>query len=139
MVTGLDGKEYRLKLPKIRGVVKDSRPRSKLHISVRRVLRELYPYDTIHEEITLAGSKTPTRKSVLYADFFLPSRDLMIEAHGKQHFEFVPHYHKNKTGFYKSKARDRDKSEWCEVNNIDLLIFRHDETEEDWRSKIERR
>ena len=116
---------------------KDStRPRSNLHGASRLVLRELFPRSIILEEVTLPGSQTLTRKSTLYADFFLPSHDLIVEAHGMQHYEFNPFYHKTKAGFFKSKARDRDKIRWCELNSLSIVIFKYSDDEDEWKRAI---
>ena len=39
----------------------------------------------------------------------------------------------------KAKARDRDKAEWCRINDIELIVLRFDDSEEYWRDKLERR
>ena len=112
------------------------RPRSKLHILARKILKEQFPYDTILEEVPLPGSHKPSRKSTLYVDFFIPSYSLAVEVHGRQHFEFVAHFHGNKQGFRKSKARDRDKSNWLKNNDIDLIVLSYSGTEDEWRESI---
>ena len=43
---------------------------------------------------------------------------------------------KNKMEFYKAQARDRDKKQWCELNEIALLELFHNESIEEWRDKI---
>ena len=45
--------------------------------------------------------------------------------------------HQNKLSFYKAKARDSDKREWCEINNINLVEFNYDEDVDEWRRKVE--
>ena len=133
---GFDGRERPWKLSKciVSGDQKISR--SKLHILARKLLREQFIYDTILEEVPLPGSNKPSRKSTLYVDFLIPSHSLAVEVHGRQHFEFVAHFHGNRQGFRKSKARDRDKANWFTNNNIELIVLSHLGTEDEWRQSI---
>ena len=129
-VIGLDGREHTWN-PKSGGG-----KRSKLHQTAKKVLDNCYPYDRILEEVTLAGTSTERRRSKLRGDFYLPNRNLIVEVHGKQHFEFNKFHFKDKLSFYKAKARDRDKKEWCEINEITIIEFNYNETEDEWRRKI---
>ena len=133
---GFDGRERRWNLSK--GVVSgdDARPRSNLHILARKILRSEFPYDRILEEVPLPGSHKPSRKSTLFVDFLIPSEFLAVEVHGRQHFEFVAHFHGDMQGFRKAKARDRDKSCWFEMNSIALITLNYSETENEWRERI---
>ena len=133
---GFDGKDRRWSLSKCVVSGDDARPRSKLHILARKVLREQFPYDRILEEVPLPGSHKSSRKSTLFVDFLIPSDSLAVEVHGRQHFEFVAHFHGDTRGFRKSKARDRDKSRWLEINSIALIILNYSETEDEWRERI---
>ncbi len=133
---GFDGRERNWNLSKCVVSGDQKRPRSKLHILARKILKEEFPYDTILEEVPLVGSHKPSRKSTLYVDFFIPSHSLAIEVHGRQHFEFVAHFHGDRKGFRKSKARDRDKENWLQNNNIDLIVLSYSGTEDEWRTSI---
>ena len=86
---GFDGVERHWKLNKCTVLGDDTRPRSNLHLTARKLLKELFPYDTILEEVPLPGSNKPSRPSKLFADFFVPAYNLIVEVHGRQHFEFV--------------------------------------------------
>ena len=130
---GFDGRERPWTLFKHEG---KNRPHSHLHITIRKLLKKLFPRHKILEEIALPGSFTSTRKSTLYTDFFIPSDRLVIEAHGKQHYEFVSFYYKTKLDFQKAKARDRDKIAWCQLNDIDIVILKYSETENEWTNRI---
>ncbi len=133
---GFDGRERNWNLSKCVVSGDQKRPRSKLHILARKILKEEFPYDTILEEVPLVGSHKPSRKSTLYVDFFIPSHSLAVEVHGRQHFEFVAHFHGDRKGFRKSKARDRDKANWLQNNNIDLIVLSYSGTEDEWRTSI---
>lgn len=132
-IIGLDEKEYSW-IPS--NNIVDTEKRSKPHEKAKILLKEVYPFDIILEEIVLPGTKTATRKSTLKADFFIPARRIMVEVHGQQHTEFNNFFFKNKMEFYKAKGRDKDKKRWCEINDIHLIELMHDETIEDWRQKV---
>lgn len=128
-VIGLDGLEYKWS-PKTGGG-----KRSKLHQRAKDVLDLCFPYDTILEEVSLPGTKTIKNKS-LRADFYIPNRLLMVEVHGEQHFKFNAFHYRDKLAFFKAKARDRNKSEWCSINEIRLVEFNYNEDADEWRRKI---
>ena len=132
-IIGLDSQEYSW-IPSNNTV--DTEKRSGLHNKAKELLKERYPNDRILEELVLPGTKTATRKSTLKADFFIPVRKLIIEVHGEQHTEFNNFFFKSKMDFYKAQARDRDKKQWCEINNFELIELFHNESIEEWRSKI---
>ena len=129
-VIGLDGKNYKWN-PKSGGG-----KRSKLHKKAKKALDIWYPYDRILEEVSLPGTKTSTRKSVLRADLYIPNRNLIIEVHGEQHFKFNKFHYRDKLSFFRAQARDRDKLEWCRINEIIIVTFNYNENENEWRAKI---
>lgn len=128
-IIGLDNKEYSWNYKE--SSVGDSN-RSKLHLKAREIIKELFPYDVLLEEVSLPGCG----KTTLYADFYLPLRKLMIEIDGKQHSQYVKFYHKEKINFYKGIGRDKKKRQWCENNGITLLSLNFDQTEQEWRDII---
>lgn len=132
-ITGLDGKTYKWQLS---SYMRESTNPSSYHEKARSILKEIFPTQILLEEVTLPGSG----KDVLYADFFMPHRRLMVEVHGKQHYEQVAIFHGTDTNgkmkFYKAQQRDRNKKEWCAINNITLLELSYKEDESVWRSKI---
>ena len=132
-IKGFDGREYSWN-PSA-NEAKDSK-RSSLHIKAKNLLDKLFPYDRIFEEVSLPGSKTERRRSILRADLFIPNRNLLIEVHGEQHYKFNKFFYKDKLAFYKAKARDVEKREWCELNDIRMVEFNYNETEEEWNRKI---
>ena len=134
-VTGLNGREYNLDLKKY---TKQRENCSFYHKIARVLLKEMFRGYNIYEEVKLPGSVKPSKKSVLYLDFYIPSAIMAIEVHGQQHFKFVPYFHKSKAGFAMAEKRDMDKREWCRVNDIELVELRWDDSPEYWREKIER-
>ena len=132
IVRGFDGKDYKWSVHSHN----ETRPCSKYHLRARTVLRELFPRDTILEEVSLPGSKTQSRHSILFADFYIPNRNLIVEVHGRQHYEHVSFYHKTKMAFYKAKARDRDKVDWCSINDIAIITLKYSDDNDDWERAI---
>ena len=134
-VTGLNGREYNLDLKNY------SNPRqncSFYHKVARGLLQEVFRGYNIYEEVKLQGSVKPSKKSVLYLDFYIPNAIMAVEVHGQQHFKFTPYFHKSRAGFAMAKKRDMDKREWCRINKIELIELRWDDSPEYWREKIER-
>jgi hypothetical protein len=84
------------------------------------------------EEVWLPGSGN------LRADFYVPHVRMMVEVHGEQHLRYIPYFHGSLAGYLKAKRRDRDKSEWCQINNIRLLVLLDTETDHEWRHRIAR-
>ena len=106
--------------------------KSSLHIKARLLLVETFPTLQILEEVPI-----PLRKSeTLYLDFYLPLIKTCIEVHGEQHYNFVGFYHNNQLTFLKSQKRDKDKQEWCLINNIKHIVLPYNETIEQWRERI---
>lgn len=136
IVLGLDGKEHKWNPSRRQSSVGDKN-RSKLHIKARAILKDLFPFDRVLEELTLPGTKTSSRRTLLYADFYIPNRSLIVEVHGEQHFKFNSFFYKDKMAFFKAKARDSDKRDWCDINGITLIEFNHNENIDDWRRKTE--
>ncbi len=106
--------------------------RSSYHLQARKLLASLYPTLQILEEVPI-----PLRKSeTLYLDFYLPLKKLCVEVHGEQHYKFVPFYHQNMMNFLKSQKKDREKIEWCEINNIKLVELPYNESNDDWKNRL---
>ena len=134
-ILGLDGRHYSWNAAACQAVTEN---RSSLHEKAKNLLDNLFPYDRILEEVSLPGSKTESRRGTLRADLFIPNRRLIVEVHGEQHHKFNKFFYKNKLQFYRAKARDAEKREWCEINDITLIEFNYNEDVDDWRRKIER-
>lgn len=127
-VLGLDKKEYTLNTSKYQNIQDN---KSSPHIKVRKLLHELFPNDIVLEEV-----KIP--KTRLFLDFFLPSKRLIIEVHGEQHYKYNRYFYKNKLEFIEAIKRDNLKIEWSNINNFSIIILPYNE-ENQWRDKIESR
>jgi len=132
-IIGLDNKEYKWSYEKYKGHEKCS----KYHARARKMLSEIFPFDLVYEEVPLPGSKTERQSRSLVADFWIPQRSLIIEVQGEQHYKYNSHFFCSKIEFFKARSCDRNKQEWCDINNIKLVQLPYYEIEEIWQQKIE--
>jgi hypothetical protein len=128
-VLGLDGRTHNLDLTG-RVPLESERGGSAPHARCRALLERLFPADRRLEEVALPGSGN------LRLDFFLPTRRLAIEVHGRQHYEFVPHFHKTRLGFLQHRKRDTLKVDWCALNRLTHVELPHDGTDDEWAARI---
>jgi hypothetical protein len=135
-VKGINGKEYTWNLSSYDVFYDDTRKRSRFHLRARNLLKETFNSYRILEEVKLPGSTAVNRRSVLYLDFYVPSLNLAVEVHGKQHYEFCSFFHKSRADFIKGQSRDEDKIAWCELNNIDIVTLKYSESDDEWRKQI---
>jgi hypothetical protein len=126
-VIGLDNKEHKLKLTPNCNKTEN---RSDLHLYARLVLKEIYPFDTISEEVEVPGSDG------LRFDFVLPLRKIVLEVQGQQHYNYIRHFHQSAVGFLASKKRDQQKREFCEINKLTLIELKYNERD-NWREQIQ--
>lgn len=106
--------------------------KSSLHILAKALIKQKYPTLQVIEEVPV-----PVKKSdIYYLDFYLPMIKTAVEVHGEQHYRFIPFYHVSQLGFIKSQKRDKEKLEWCELNNIRLIELPYNETETEWAQRL---
>jgi len=65
-------------------------------------------------------------KTYLPFDFYLPDLNICIEYNGEQHYKYNNHFG-GKNIFKKQQKRDEIKNNFCENNNINLLIIKYNE------------
>ena len=130
-VKGFDGRSYPFPPSGHMPDNDDSRRRSSLHLRTRKILRKLYPTSRVLEEVFLPGTNG------LFADFYLPFQKIVVECNGEQHYKFNAHFHGTRLNFMKSKANDRKKIEWCEMNNIKFIELPFNEDDDEWRDRIQ--
>jgi hypothetical protein len=128
-VLGLDGRTHNWDLTG-RQPLKSEEDGSGLHERCRLLLARLFPADRRLEELPLPGTNN------LRADFYLPGRRLMPEAHGRQHYVFCLHFHKTRLGFLKHQDRDRKKKEWCGLNGIYYCELPYRESDDEWAARL---
>ena len=136
-VKGFNNLDYKLQLHKYVVKNNDQRPRSKFHLSARKMLNDMYGTHWILEEVKLPGSRNKALKSALFLDFFIPHVKLAVEVHGQQHYEYSKFFHKTTAGFKESLKRDKLKQDWCELNEISLVVLKYSDVIETWREQIE--
>lgn len=126
-VIDLDGNKTRIRLNHCAGASK----RSSYHLRARKVLKQEFQQFIILEEIPVQIRYG----SVYYFDFFIPLLRKAFEVNGSQHSNFNLFFHKSRSGFLKQQKRDREKLEWCKLNNIELIVFEYTESDEEWQEK----
>lgn len=63
-----------------------------------------------------------------YIDFYIPTLNIAIEFNGKQHYEYIPFFHKGGIlDLEKQMQRDEDLLMYCNINNIDMKIIKYDD------------
>jgi hypothetical protein len=73
------------------------------------LLKEIFPNNIILKEhyVNYKGVK-------LFFDFFIKDLGVLIECNGRQHFEFVKHFHFDKQGLTAQRIRDNLKKEYVQ-------------------------
>lgn len=90
---------------------------SSLHKQAFELVRAIYPSDAIIEEISLPIARGKT----LFGDIYLPARKFLVEPHGEQHYSYSSFFYKSRRDFLLAQKRDRDKEEWCKLNDITYI------------------
>lgn len=90
--------------------------------AVRDLLSELFPWYKIFSEYFCWYKNTK-----LFFDFYIKDLNLLIEVQGRQHYEFVEHFHGDRKGFLESKKRDNLKREYCQENSLTLIEIKYNE------------
>ncbi|HJS83550.1 MAG TPA: hypothetical protein VJ742_12025 [Nitrososphaera sp.] len=98
------------------------RKRSNGHVSrgqaaLTNMMRKLLPGETIVNEEPIGNR--------LRLDVYCPKFKLAAEYHGRQHFYYVEHFHRDIEGFRESQRRDERKLEICKNLGIVLVVFRY--------------
>ena len=65
--------------------------------------------------------------SNLELDMFNKELRIACEYNGRQHYEFVPFFHKTKKRFNIQKRRDKLKKQFAESNHYKLVVFKYTE------------
>lgn len=128
---GIDGKEYIINFTK-HCIIEEQK--SALHVKARALLKKIFPSSDVHEEVILKGCVGAGGKE-LKADFLIPQLKVLVETHGKQHYEYTSHFHKTTSGFKKSLKNDEIKQDWAELNGIIYISLPYNKIK-DWRSII---
>lgn len=100
-------------------IKRSSRKLSRGQASLLHLMQKLLPNEEVIIEHPL-GER-------LRLDVYCPRLKIGAEYHGRQHFEFVAHFHGNLDGFRESQRRDDRKLELCAEQGITLISFRYND------------
>ena len=93
---------------------------SKIQTAARERIKQELGHQIILEEFVIP-------KSQMRLDFYLPRINIAVEVQGRQHFEFVKHFHGTKKKFAAAQNRDNLKVEWCAINDIELIVWKEED------------
>jgi len=104
----------------------------KFQFSVKDFLRPFWERQVVCEEFPCFGTAGEGKKN-LRLDLINISRSVAIEVNGVQHQEYNPFFHGTRHGFLRQIERDSRKSDWCDLNDIELIhILPEDELSVKW-------
>lgn len=89
------------------------------------ILNELFPPPPMRRVV--AEHYILYKGTKLYFDFYIPEYSLFVECQGQQHFNFVPHFHGDASGYKDQKKRDNLKIEYIQDNNLYLVYLNYNE------------
>jgi len=94
---------------------------SKMSDEVHTALKKLFPYETLVPEhyINYKGAQ-------LFFDFYLKDLGILFEIQGRQHYQFIKHFHGSVENFRAQKYRDNLKKEFIQINKKLCLVYFND-------------
>lgn len=104
---------------------------SRMANTVRSILESLFPanpFKRVIEEhyVNYKGTK-------LFFDFYVRELRILIEVQGRQHLEFVEHFHGTAENFKAQKFRDNLKIQYAQENDMYLVrIYDTEKISEDF-------
>ena len=113
--TTLTGGEKRV--PKVKKYIIDweAKSKSKIQFKAKQFLEKYWKHHVVFEEFPVAGT-------LLTIDFYNATKKIAVEVQGGQHRRYVPFFHNNyKNNYIDQLRRDKDKREFCEINDIALI------------------
>jgi len=102
---------------KSRGPPKDS----KGELECRRVLQETFNKPFASDRPDFLRNPVTGGNFNLELDCYNPELQLAVEYSGKQHYEYLPFFHRNKDAFLNQKYRDEIKRRMCKDKGITLI------------------
>lgn len=79
-------------------------------------LRKIYPVYDVHWEVLIPGT-------LLRYDLVVMELGLIIEFDGRQHYQFVEHFHKDVNGYVDMVKSDNFKNKWAADHGLNLIRF----------------
>lgn len=107
----------RIKMLKLDWIPRRNRQVSRGQAALTQIMKKLLPGQNIVNEHQIGEQ--------LRLDVYCPTYHLAAEYHGRQHYEFVSHFHPTYEDFVRAQNRDERKAELCEEQDIDLVVFRY--------------
>ena len=104
----------------------------------RRILREYFnrPSGFNNNRPDFLRNTVTDAQQNLEIDCWEPSLKLGVEYSGRQHYDFVPYFHKNKEAFMNQKYRDEMKRRMCKDNGVTLIEVPYTVKNQDIRSYL---
>lgn len=101
---------------------------------VYKTLKSLFPNNIIVKEyyIRYKGAQ-------LFFDFFIKDLGILIEVQGRQHFEYIDHFHGSIDIFRAQKHRDNLKKEYVQYDNKLCLVYFYDKQDKITKDLVLRR
>ncbi len=90
------------------------------------ILDEDYEWEWSHPLV-----RNPETDWLLFFDGYFPELGLVVEYHGKQHYEYVPYWHKTEAAFERRQWLDGWKAERARVLGLTYMEIKYDEPFED--------
>lgn len=109
----------KLKCYDLEWVTSRSKKMSRGQSAIMQVLQKVLPNERIILEEHL-GER-------LFLDIYIPSYDIGIEYHGRQHYQWTPFFHPTEADFRLAQRRDVRKEELCREKGISLIAFRYND------------
>lgn len=95
-------------------------------IQLTKILERIFHECNVHTSYRPIWAKSP--KGVLYEfDIFIQEFNLLIEYNGRQHYEYVPFFHKEYNKFEEQQRNDKIKTKMAKDEGYKLMIFKSDE------------
>lgn len=95
--------------------------KSAFQFRAKKFLKKYWSKHVVFEELPVAGTK-------LSLDFYNANEKIAVEVQGAQHTKFVEFFHKTKADYINQLRRDKQKKDFCELNNITLVEIFPDDT-----------
>lgn len=95
--------------------------RSKFQSKVKSFLEPYWKHHVVFEEFPIIGTR-------MTLDLYNANKKVAIEVQGRQHQQFVKHFHGDLLNYGHQLRRDGEKERFCEMNKIILVpIFSEEE------------
>lgn len=113
---------------------------SKGEIECRRVMSEIFKKPFYKSRPMFLNNPVTFGTNNLELDCFNEELKIAVEYDGKQHFEYIPYFHKSQEAFMNQRYRDYMKEQMCRENGIVLIrvpyTVKHDDIEDYLKDKL---